>query len=70
MNNQDIMPPFRSQKPYCNSIEGRGGGGRLQYPAKLSIMIDKEIKTFHDKSKYMQFLFTDPFPQDALEGKH
>jgi hypothetical protein len=33
---------------------------RLLYPAKLSFTIDGETKVFHDKTKFTQYLFTNP----------
>jgi hypothetical protein len=33
---------------------------RLLYPAKLSINIDGETKIIQDKSKFKQYLFTNP----------
>jgi hypothetical protein len=33
---------------------------RLPYPAKLSITIDGETKVFHDKTKFTQYLSTNP----------
>jgi hypothetical protein len=33
---------------------------RLLYPAKLSITIDGETKVFHDKTKFTQYLSTNP----------
>jgi hypothetical protein len=42
---------------------------RLLYPAKLSITIDGEIKTFHDKTKYIQYLFTNLALQRIIKGK-
>ena len=33
---------------------------RLLYPAKLSIIIDGETKAFHDKTKFTQYLSTNP----------
>jgi hypothetical protein len=33
---------------------------RLLYPAKLSITIDGETKVFHDKTKFRQYLSTNP----------
>jgi hypothetical protein len=33
---------------------------RLLYPAKLSITVDGENKIFHDKTKFTQYLYTDP----------
>jgi hypothetical protein len=41
---------------------------RLLYPAKLSITIDRETKIFHDKTKFKQYLSTNPALQRILEG--
>jgi len=42
---------------------------RLLYPAKLSINIDGEIKIFHDKTKFTQYLSTNPALQGIINGK-
>lgn len=42
---------------------------RLLYPAKLSVFIDGENKIFSDKSKFQQYLHTNPTLQKILEGK-
>ena len=42
---------------------------RILYPAKLSITIDGENKIFHDKTKFKQYLSTNPALQKILEGK-
>ena len=42
---------------------------RLLYPAKLSITIDGETKVFHDKTKFTQYLFTNPALQRIIKGK-
>ena len=41
----------------------------LPYSAKLSITIDEEIKSVHNKNKFKQCLSTNPALQKALEGK-
>ena len=41
----------------------------LLYPAKFSINIDEEIKIFQDKTKFKQYLSTNPALQKILEGK-
>ena len=41
---------------------------RLQYPAKLSITINGETK-FHDKTKFKQYLSTNPALQRIINGK-
>jgi hypothetical protein len=42
---------------------------RLLYPAKLSITIDGETKVFHDKTKFTQYLSTNPVLQSIIKGK-
>jgi hypothetical protein len=43
---------------------------RLIYPAKLSITIDGETKVFHDKTKFTQYLSTNPDLQRIIKGKY
>jgi hypothetical protein len=38
-------------------------------PAKLSITIDGETKAFHDKTKFTQYLSTNPALQRIIKGK-
>jgi hypothetical protein len=42
---------------------------RLLYPAKLSITIDGETKIFHNKTKFTQYLSTNPALQMIIKGK-
>jgi hypothetical protein len=42
---------------------------RLLYPAKLSITIDGVTKVFHDKTKFTQYLYTNPALQRIIKGK-
>ena len=42
---------------------------RLLYPAKLSITIDGETKIFHGKTKFKQYLCTNPALEKIIEGK-
>jgi hypothetical protein len=42
---------------------------RIQCPAKLSITIDGETKVFHDKTKFTQYLSTNPAHQKIIKGK-
>jgi hypothetical protein len=42
---------------------------RLLYPAKLSITIDGDSKIFHDKTKFTQYLSTNPALQRIIDGK-
>jgi hypothetical protein len=42
---------------------------RLLYPAKVSINVDGETKILQDKTKFKQYLSTNPGLQRILEGK-
>jgi hypothetical protein len=42
---------------------------RLLYPAKLSTTIDGETKVFQDKTKFTQYLSTNPALQRIITGK-
>ena len=42
---------------------------RVLYPAKLSIAINGETKVFHDKTKYTQYLSTNPALQRIITEK-
>jgi hypothetical protein len=55
----DVMHTLREHK--CQP--------RLLYPAKLSITIDGDTKVFHDKTKFTQYLFTNPALQRIKKGK-
>jgi hypothetical protein len=56
----DVIPTLRGHK--CQP--------RLLYPAKFSITIDGETKVFHDKTKFTQYLSTNPALQRIIKGKH
>jgi hypothetical protein len=43
---------------------------RLLHIAKLSITIDRENKIFHSKTKFTQYLSTNPALQRIIDGKH
>jgi hypothetical protein len=42
---------------------------RLLHPATFSITIDGESKIFHDKTKFAQYLSTNPALQRIIDGK-
>ena len=56
----DLMQTLRQHK--CQP--------KLLYPSKLSITIDGETKIFHDKTKFTQYLSTNPALQRVIRGKH
>ena len=39
-------------------------------PKKISITIDEETKVFHDKTKFIQYLSTNPALERIIMGKH
>jgi hypothetical protein len=43
---------------------------RLLYPAKCSIIIGGKTTIFHDKTKFTQYLSTNPALQRIIERKH
>ena len=54
----DVIQTLRERK--CQPM--------LLYPAKLSITIDGETKVFHDKTKFTQYLYTDPALPRIIKG--
>ena len=42
---------------------------RLLYPAKLSITINGETKVYHEKTKFIHYLSTNPALQRIITGK-
>jgi hypothetical protein len=55
----DVIQTLREQK--CQP--------RLLYPAKLSITIHGETKIFYDKTKFKQYLYTNPAEQRVIDGR-
>jgi hypothetical protein len=55
----DVMQNLREHK--CQP--------RLLYPAKLSITIDGETEVFPNKTKFTQYLSTNPALQRIIKGK-
>jgi hypothetical protein len=55
----DVMQTLREHK--CQP--------RLLYPANVSITIDGLTKVFHDKTKFTQYLSTNPNPSKDNKGK-
>jgi len=55
----DVIQTLREQK--CQT--------KLLYSAKLSINIDGETKIFHDKTKFTQYLSTNPVLLRIINGK-
>ena len=64
------MKARRSWEDLMRTLREHKYQPRLLYPAKLSITIDGENKIFHDKSKFTQYLSTNPAIQKIIGGKH
>jgi hypothetical protein len=64
------MKARRSWTDVIQTLRGHKCQPRLLYPSKLSITIDGETKVFHDKTKFTQYLSTNPALQRIIKGKH
>jgi hypothetical protein len=63
------MKARRSWEVVIETLREHKCQARLLYPAKLSITIDGETKVFHDKTKFIQYLSTNPALQRIIDGK-
>jgi hypothetical protein len=66
----ETMKARRSWADVTQTLRQHNCQSRLLYPAKLSITIDGENKIFHDKTKFTQYLSTNPALQRIIDGKH
>jgi hypothetical protein len=58
----------RSWKDIIKTPKERSCQTRLVYPAKLFILIEGEMKTFHNKEKLKEFMTTKPPLQKLFKG--
>jgi hypothetical protein len=58
----------RSWKDIIQALKKSNCQPRLVYPAKLSFLIEEEIKTFHNKEKLKEFATTKPVLQKIFKG--
>uniref|UniRef100_A0ABK0M2U8 Nucleic acid binding protein n=1 Tax=Rattus norvegicus TaxID=10116 RepID=A0ABK0M2U8_RAT len=65
----EIMKARRSWTDVIQTLREHKCQPRLLYPAKLSINIDGETKIFHDKTKFTQYLSTNPALQRIINSK-
>jgi hypothetical protein len=63
------MKPRRSWADIIQTLREHKCHHRLLYPEKLSVTIDRETKIFHDKTKFSQYLSTNPVVQTIIKGK-
>jgi hypothetical protein len=66
----EIMKARRSWTDVIQNLREHKSQPRQLYPAKLSITIDGEIKVFLDKTKFTQYLSTNPALQRIIKRKH
>ena len=66
----EIMKARRSWADVIQILREHKCQPRLLYPAKLSITIDGENKLFYEKTKFTQYLSTNPALQRIIKGKH
>jgi hypothetical protein len=66
----ETMKARRSWADVIQTLREHKCQPRLLYPAKLSITIDEETKIFHDKTKFTQYLSTNPALEKIIDGKH
>ena len=65
----ETMKARRSQTDIMQTLRKHKCQPKLLYPAKLSITIDGETKIFQDKTKFTQYLTTNPALQRIIGGK-
>jgi hypothetical protein len=66
----ETMKARRSWTNVTQTLREHNCQHMLLHPAKLSITIDEETKVFHDKTKFTQYLSTNPALQRIIKGKH
>ncbi|CAH7484839.1 AABR07011733.1 [Phodopus roborovskii] len=65
----ETLKARRSWIDVLKVLREHGCQPRLLYPAKLSVNIDGENKIFNDKTRFSQYVSTNPALQKVLEGK-
>ena len=65
----ETMKARRSWADVIQTLRENKCQPRLLYPAKLSITINGVIKVFHDKTKFTQYLSTNPALQKIMNGR-
>jgi hypothetical protein len=66
----ETMKARRSWTDVMQTLKEHKCQPSLLYPAKLSITIDGETKVFRDKTKFTEYLSTNPALQRIIKGKH
>jgi hypothetical protein len=66
----ETMKARRSWTDVIQTLREHKCQPRLLYPAKCSNNTDGETKVFHDKTKFIQYLSTNPALERIIMGKH
>ena len=66
----ETMKARRTSADVIQTLQEHKFQPRLLFQAMLSITIDAEIKVFHDKIKFTQYLPTNPGLQKKMNTKH
>ena len=62
-----VMKARRAWSNIFQTLNDNNLQPRIAYPAKLSLKVDGEIKTFHDKQKLKEFMATKPALEKILK---
>ena len=63
------MKARRSWSNIMQTLRDHGCQPRLTNPAKLTITIEGKNKIFHDKTRFHQYLATNPVLHKIIDGK-
>ena len=66
----ETLQARREWQKIFQAMRTRGFQPRLLYPARLSIKIEGQIKSFPDKRSLKEYTSTKPALQEMLKGKH
>ena len=64
----EILQARREWQVIVPVMKSKGLQTRLLYPAKISITMEGEIRSFPDKRRLKQYTSTKPALQDMLKG--
>ena len=64
----EILQARRKWQDIFKVLKGKNIQPRLLYPARISLKLDGEIKSFSDKQKLIKFSTTKPALQQRLNG--
>ena len=65
---KETLQARRGWKEVFEVMKGKDLHPRLLYPAKLSFIIERQIKCFPDKVKLKKFIITKPLLYEMLKG--